>query len=272
VGQVTAVARSQHTLDLARELGAADDFTRDPIEAVREADLVYLATPVDVIVDLLPRVAAGVPRGALITDAGSTKRAICDTAARCMPREAEFLGGHPMAGSEEQGLAAAEADLFAGFTYFVMKPAEPLSAPVQRFYDLLDLLDTRLIVMEPDAHDRAVAAASHLPHLAAATLMNVVGALDDSGGSVLDSSGAGLRDSTRIAAGSPEMWLPICQTNQDHLVAMLSQFIETMTFLRDDLAEGRWDELGDALQRARDFRKRLEPRAGSEDSDDTETG
>ena len=265
VGEVTAVARSERTLALAREFDAADHFTRDPVAAVADADLVYLATPVDAIVDLLPRVAAHVPKGSLVTDAGSTKRAICEAAAACMPSHAEFIGGHPMAGSEQSGLAAADEELLTGCTYFVMTPDEPLSIPAQHFYDLLEALDTRPFIVSPQEHDRLVAAASHLPHLTAATLMNVVTALDDGTGSVLAAAGQGLRDTTRVAGAPPELWAPICRTNQDNLAAMLSQLIETLTFLRDDVAEGRWDELSDALRRASELRQRLHKPAPDDD-------
>ena len=267
VGEITAVARSEKTLALAREYDAADRFTRDPAAAVGEADLVDLATPVDAIVDQLPRVAARVRKGALVTDAGSTKRAICEAAAACMPPHAEFIGGHPMAGSEQSGLAAADEGLLTGCAYFVMTPDEPLSVAAQCFYDLLEALDTRPFVVSPPEHDRLVAAASHLPHLAAATLMNVVAALDDGAGSVLAAAGQGLRDSTRVAGAPPDLWAPICRTNQDNLVAMLSQLIETLTFLRDDVAEGRWDELSDALRRARELQQRLHEPAAGDDPD-----
>ncbi len=264
VGRIVAAARTKETLALARELGVADETTRDVQQAVSGADLVYLAAPVQATILILQTIGSRLEKGALVTDAGSTKAEICAAAEQAIPGTAEFVGGHPMAGGETSGIRAARPDLFRGAPYFLTTPEGSLSAAVQRFYDLLEHLEVCVCVVTPEEHDRLVSLASHLPHLAAAALMNVVISVDGAEGQVLGSAGRGLRDTTRIAAGSPEMWRDICRTNKQNISDALAAYIETLSFLREDLDAGRWDELYDALRRAAEARRRLDELPGSQ--------
>jgi len=212
---------------LAKDPARIDLATGSLEEAVVGADLVVLAMPVDA----MPKVAAALPdlRGAagghpvLVTDVGSVKGCVHrETAPIVEERGALFIGSHPMAGSEKVGLAFADAALFEGAPVIltasehVDTPPCPRAEALARFWERLG---GRVSRMDPSRHDRLVAAVSHLPHLAAAALIRVVFAREPEGGAYC---GGGLRDSTRVAAGPPEMWTGILADNRSVLAELLA--------------------------------------------------
>jgi prephenate dehydrogenase len=204
------------------------------LASVRGADLVVLAAPVRANIELLDRVQPFLAAGAVVTDAGSTKRAIC-VAAASYPA-IEFIGGHPMAGAARGGAVNARADLFEGRPWILTpRPGNP-SGAVGRLEAFVTGLRAVPHVMTPDLHDRFVGAVSHLPQLTASALMHVVGKLAGDAG--LELAGPGLVDTTRLASSPAGIWKDIAATNEDVLRDCLTELIRTLTDVRDSLATG----------------------------------
>ena len=221
--EIVGIGRDPARIDAARRDGAVDAVTTDLAAALRNADLVVLATPVRTLGRLLEDVARAVGPETIVTDVGSTKAALVTIAgrlARAYPLR--FVGSHPMAGSEQSGYAHARADLFHGATVIVT-PTET-SAPaavkmVTAFWEALGA--TRVLALDPDTHDRAVAAISHLPHLVAFALVDAVERLEPG---AFDVAARGFRDTTRIAAADATMWEEIFLANRGALAAGLDAF------------------------------------------------
>ncbi|HKX18057.1 MAG TPA: prephenate dehydrogenase/arogenate dehydrogenase family protein, partial [bacterium] len=176
--EVIGVARVPETIGTARARGAIDRGTTDPVEGVAGADLVVLATPPDLVVSMAREILPYLPAGAVVTDVASVKGTIVrEIEAVLDPSQGvAFVGGHPMAGNEGRGIGSAAEDLFEGSVYLVTRTPRTDPAAADRLAALAQALGARAIVMDPDAHDRAVARVSHLPYLLAAALM---GAAED---------------------------------------------------------------------------------------------
>jgi prephenate dehydrogenase len=210
--EIVAVGRQVERLQPAVGDGVVDRATADVALGVAGADLCVLCTPVTTLAALLPAVWGAAPAECVITDVGSTKAHIVDTAARLAAgRPLAFVGSHPMAGSEQSGYAAARPDLFRGALVVVTPGEAARPDAVKRVSELWEALGARVVAMEPRAHDRAVAAVSHLPHLVADALVAAVLRMDPR---FVDVAGAGFRDTTRIAASSPAVWREIFQDNR----------------------------------------------------------
>ena len=204
-------------------------------EAAGQAELVFLSQSIGRILDTLRHLDPLLRPGALVTDAGSTKNEIVDHA-RQFIRRGQFLGGHPMAGKELRGAAAAEAGLFQGCTW-VLTPDEPseLETPAARaFLDWLDRIGARLVALDCDEHDRVVAFTSHLAQLASTALASSVGE-NLSEERHLRVAGPGLRGMTRLALSSYDLWRDILATNAEHIDRALSRYVQKMEYIRDNL-------------------------------------
>ena len=255
-GLVTGVARSKATLDGALNVGAADEVTTDLEAAVRSADLVYLAAPVGAIPDLLQRIAGSVREGCIVTDGGSCKREICAAGDRLFI-DGRFVGGHPMAGSEQSGPLAARADLFEGMTYFLTPTRRTSASAVEAIRDLVQALGARPAIASPEAHDRTVAATSHLPHLAAVALARVVEQGLESDLRSLDGIGRGFLDATRLASGDPELWADICVANADEIQPCLDALNAELDALRSAVARRDRKRIVEILTSAHHAREQL---------------
>jgi prephenate dehydrogenase len=223
---------SPATVHVAIERGAIDEGASLADAAVR-ADLIYLAQPIGRILDTLRHIDELVQPGTLITDAGSTKSAIV-SAARQYIRRGVFLGGHPMAGKEKRGVAEADADLFRGRTY-VLTPDDPrsLESPAaQEFVEWIRRIGSLPLTMNAAEHDRVVSFTSHLPQLAATALAATVA---EQAGDNLAVAGPGLKDTTRLALSSFELWRDILATNSGPIEQALTAYIGKLEHLRDNL-------------------------------------
>ena len=205
----------------------------EPLSKIGEALVVVLATPVDVILELLPKLSAAINPEALILDTGSTKRAVMIAAA--MSGLKQFVGGHPMAGGAAPGPAGARAELFDEAPWFLTNPDAPDA--VQRAVKFVEALGARPVVLADygEEHDRLMAAVSHLPQVAASTLMAVV--MRVVGEHNLQWAGKGLRDTTRLAASRPEMWQSILGTNAAELKPLLKYYAAELSAIADRLED-----------------------------------
>ncbi|HLH19815.1 MAG TPA: prephenate dehydrogenase/arogenate dehydrogenase family protein [Bryobacteraceae bacterium] len=200
-------------------------------EAVAEADLVFLSQTIGRILDTIRHLDPLLKPGALVTDAGSTKCEIVDTARQAI-RRAQFLGGHPMAGKETRGAAAADAGLFRGRTWVLTpdEPAEMETAAAREFRGWLRRIGARITVLDADEHDRVVARTSHLPQLASTALAALL-----EGTPHTAVSGSGLLDMTRLALSSYDLWRDILATNSGHIDGALSAYIQELEHIRENL-------------------------------------
>lgn len=233
-GRVVGVS-SPPAIAAALARGAIDEAL--PLaEAASRADLIYLAQPIGRILETLRRLDPVVRPGALVTDAGSTKREIVSTAAMHL-RRCRFLGGHPMAGKEKSGVEEAEARLFAGRTY-VLTPQQPTDLDPD-FIEWVTRIGAVPVILDPAEHDRVVSLTSHLPQLASTALAATVGQhLKDH----FEVAGPGLMDTTRLALSSYGVWRDILATNTAEIERALTAYIGELEHIRDNLRTRRLQE------------------------------
>lgn len=247
---VTGDDRDPARADRARQLGAIDAVGVDA-----EAEITFVATPVGEVPEAARRaLAAG--RGA-VTDVGSVKRSI--VAAVDDPR---FVGGHPMAGSELEGVDGARADLFAGAVWVLTPGATTSDEAYAAVHAVVSSLGAEVISLPPERHDRLVAVVSHVPHLTAATLMHLADERADEHRALLRLAAGGFRDMTRIASGHPGIWPDICGDNREAIVDVLDVLIADLQRMREVVADDDRSALVGVLERAREARVSLPVRGG----------
>lgn len=247
--EVVGVTRVAETIDAAKSRGAIDRGTVSPEDGVAGAELVVLATPPDLVIPMAERVLPRLEAGTILTDVTSVKGEIVRSIeALAGPRGAAFVGGHPMAGNEGRGIAAADAALFAGAVYLLTPTARSSSGAVARLSDLARAIGARPAVLDPDKHDRAVAIVSHLPYLVAAALMGVSDGAEQA-------AGPAFLGATRVAGSPTALWTQICRLNQGPIAEALRAFRSELARLEAALADG--ERLGAMLERARAARARL---------------
>jgi prephenate dehydrogenase len=253
--RLTAVTRRTETLAAARASGAIDEGATDLITArLDEADVIVLATPVRTLLRQLPEVGRLARPGAVILDLGSTKEAVC-AAMEHLPEGLQPLGGHPMCGKETGGFASAEADLFTGTTFVLCPLPRTSGAALATAASLAEAVGSRVQLLDPAEHDRAVAAISHLPYLAAAGLVNAVTAAGDPLASSLAASG--FRDTTRVAASDPDMMLDILLTNREAVLGWLAAYTDQLGALEAMLRNGDEAALRTRLSQAQETRRAM---------------
>lgn len=258
---VTGIDEDAESLTVALQRGIVDAGFA-PAQADDEllgADLVVIATPVAAADAWLQRLAE-IGYAGVVTDVASTKAAIVADAKRLLGPSATFIGGHPMAGSERSGVTAADAELFRG-AYYVLTPADDTETEAyRRLHRLLTAIGARVIALDASAHDEAVAAISHVPHVAASALTNLAAQRASAGSDVLRLAAGGFKDMTRIAAGSPDLWTGICLDNRDAVARGLDELGEQLAEFAS-LVRGRdADGVRAWLARAADVRRSLPAR------------
>lgn len=222
-------------LRMARRRGVIDSAAPTLAAAMRGADLIVLALPVEVIITLLPTIARHAPPEAVITDVGSTKRSIV-AAARRAGLGARFVGGHPMAGSHRSGVAHADAALFEGAPW-ILCPGRATPAAVARVVALVRRLGARPVTETARRHDELVARLSHLPQLASVALVNAA-ARSRIAAPAVGLCGPAFRQMGRLAGSSPRLWEGILSTNQDAVASALKDLEREVRRLRSRLAGG----------------------------------
>ncbi|HSE96226.1 MAG TPA: prephenate dehydrogenase, partial [Methylomirabilota bacterium] len=236
----------------ARADGVVDRGTGELAEGVSEADVVVLCTPVGTLPGLVRAVWPALPPGSLLTDVGSVKRGVVEAAEACPPRPGvAFVGGHPMAGSERSGYAAATADLFEGRLTLLTRTARTPAAALDRLVTFWEALGSQVRILSVEAHDRGVALISHLPHLAAYAL---VAAAD---GDALGLAAQGFTDTTRIAASAETLWTDIFRENRRELLDAVDRYRGILARWEALLRQGDWSSLEAELERAREIREKL---------------
>ncbi len=231
----TVVGVDGESAGRALELGAIDEATTLP-GAVAEADAVFVAVPVDLLVEEVGRVLEHAPPGCVVTDAGSVKRALVSSV-----DDERFVGGHPLAGGEGAGVEHARADLFEGATWYLTPTPHTAGLRLEELHRLIGGLGARPTILDPATHDRVMAAVSHLPHVLANVLVGR--AAQALGGETLPAIGPSLRDATRVAGANPALWEGIYAANREALVEQLDEAAATLAEVRGWLAAGEHDRV-----------------------------
>ncbi|MDP9019299.1 MAG: prephenate dehydrogenase/arogenate dehydrogenase family protein [Actinomycetota bacterium] len=248
---VTGRDRDPRRADRALERGALDAVGDDP-----DAELTFVATPVGAVA---AEAATALKGGGVVTDVGSVKASIVQAVDH--PR---FVGGHPMAGSEQEGLDGADADLFSGAVW-ALTPVEGTAPGAHSLVrSVVTSLGAEVLELTPDHHDVLVAVVSHVPHLAAATLMGLAAGRAQEHRALLRLAAGGFRDMTRVAAGHPGIWPDICVENRQAIVELLAQLEEALSAMRELVAAGDRSGLLAALEHARAARTNLPVRAAGD--------
>jgi prephenate dehydrogenase len=250
---VVGVGRSSKRLEQAQHLQLIDSFETD-IQSLKNVDLIVVCTPVDRIVKDVTDVLQATPETTLVTDAGSVKASICHALAKIGGAAARFIGSHPLAGSHQSGFENADADLYIRRKCVVTPmPDSPktIQDSITSFWRALGM-DVRLLT--PEEHDRVLAFTSHLPHLAAAAVASLLNE------SAVDFAATGFRDTTRIAAGDPDLWSAIFSENTEQLVAATDDLIEVLQQYRGALTAGNFEDVQTLLKSAQHQRLLYENR------------
>lgn len=258
--QVVGVGRRVENLKTAVALGAIDRYVADPQEAVCGADLVILATPVDTYERHLREWAHCLSAGAIVSDVGSVKGTLVERSESAMPSGVHFVGAHPIAGKEKTGVAAGSDQLFRGARCILTPTKRTDSTALDRVTQLWGETGSIVLTMDPHVHDQILGAVSHLPHVAAFALMNALADLRDQQLSSLDlagHSGGGLRDTTRIAASSSEMWRDIFFWNRDNVVSYIDKYMRALEELKQLIKAGDAVGIEKSLERAKGEREKL---------------
>jgi prephenate dehydrogenase len=251
---VTGFVRRATTAKECLSLGATDVATRNLREAVTGADLVVLCTPIAQMAPLLEQICPFLTPGAMVTDVGSVKHSLVENLEPLASKaSAHFVGSHPMAGSEKTGVGAARADLFAGAVCVVTPTSRSNRNAVRRVAELWKSVGSQVLRLTPGQHDELVSRSSHLPHVVAAQLANLV-LHPQSAEHQARLCANGFRDTTRIASGSPEMWRDIALANRKNLRRAIDSFVDGLTGFKRALSNGDAEAISRFFEQAKSQR------------------
>lgn len=251
---VVGVSRRESTLKEAMQAGAVDEATLDLQAGTAGADMVLVATPVRSIVPVVSRVLPSLGQGAVVTDVGSTKSEVV-SAVQQLPSGERFVGSHPMAGSEQTGVANADAALYEGATVIVTPTPANRPSDVEIICSLWESLGSRVVRLDARVHDALVAGVSHLPHVLAALM--VAQLKDVPLSQVASVAGDGFFDTTRIASSDSRIWVDICLTNKDEILRFLDSFDKDLNTFRKHLEDRNEEALSDLFERSKETRGQL---------------
>lgn len=246
-GKIFAVDQDQSSLRLAHSLGIIDGI------GVKGSDLVILALPVGQFDKVLVELADELEDDCLITDVASVKLKAHKTIMKHLKPRQRFLGGHPMVGSEQSGFESSKSHLFENAYYF-LTALEDNDEDLSRLKAMVELIGAKYIEINPQRHDEIVARTSHLPHISAAVLVNV---LNDYNGGLIDYVGGGFRDTTRIASGNPDLWTDILMNNSEEIIRSIDLFIANLSQMRMALEENDSNKVKEQFKKAKDYREMI---------------
>lgn len=245
---------------VALERKMVDYLSDDLVELAEQADVILLSVPIQVSLKLIEELShINLKEGVLITDAGSTKSAIVTAAEKfLLPKNINFIGGHPMAGSHKSGAAAADIHLFEN-AYYIMTPCQATKADaVPRLTDLLSGTGARFVQIDAAEHDRVTSQISHFPHVLASSLMNQAGDYSQNHPFTNNFAAGGFRDMTRIAESEPGMWTSILMTNPEAILDRIAEFQDRLNQVSTVLKSGNKEAIWEFFERGRQTRKAME--------------
>jgi len=218
---ITGLCRTENSMKKAVELGAVDFASGDVEKVVGDADIIFLSPPVLQIVPMVKKILPYLKDGAIITDAGSTKKFIYDELKKILPPNIYYIAGHPMTGREKSGVTAASKDLFKNKAYVIVEDTGAPAEAHEKLMSILKLTESNFTILDINKHDRCASIISHVPHVTAAALVTLLNRAGNDLDSCLKLIGGGFKDTTRIASSNADMWADICITNADAIAANL---------------------------------------------------
>jgi len=255
-GKVIGIGRDPAKLKRAQELAAVDVFTTDLINGAAEADMVIVCTPVLAVVPIIEALAGSLKEGAIVTDVGSTKSQITRQAEAVLPDGRHFIGGHPMAGSEAEGVEAAVPYLFLDATYVVTPTENTHVKALDTLVRFAEGLGANVALMSPEQHDRSAAIISHLPHVISATLLKLASEEQADSGQVFQLAAGSFRDMTRISGSPPELWRDICLSSREAISDTIKRFEALLETVRAYIDSGDSEAIESLFFDAREIRAR----------------
>lgn len=257
--EIAIWARREVAVEEVRAMGVADVASTDLAAVATGANIVVFCVPIGVMPELARQIVSVIEPDALVTDVGSVKGPVVDALVPIFQNRGRFVGSHPMAGSEQSGLAASRADLFDGAVCILTPHPEADPQAVEELGRFWRLAGCTLDTLSPQEHDRSIGLVSHLPHLLAAVLVDFVCAEDPNS---INFCGNGFRDTTRVASGPPNMWTEILLSNRVALAGQLSRLVARLGDVSAQLASGNESIVREILTDARNQRE-LIPRKGN---------
>ncbi|HEU0059199.1 MAG TPA: prephenate/arogenate dehydrogenase family protein [Hyphomicrobiaceae bacterium] len=256
--RIVGHAQSETTRDTALRLGLVASVYASAAEAVEQADLVILCTPIGAYAPIVSSIAPALKTGAIVTDVGSVKGSVAREVGPCIPAGVHFIPGHPIAGTEHSGPHAGFAELFDG-RWCILTPSNAADpAAVERLKAFWMALGSQVEIMDADHHDLVLAITSHVPHLIAYNIVNTARHLERvTDSEVIKFSAGGFRDFTRIAASDPIMWRDVFLNNKEAVLEMLGRFTEDLTALQRAIRFGQGATLHQLFTEARATRRSI---------------
>jgi prephenate dehydrogenase len=245
--KIIGVCRHRDSLQKARQRGAIDLGTLNYKEAVQDAELVILASPVVQIIKMAELVMPYLQKGCLLTDVGSSKEEIVRSIENILPAHIYFVGVHPLAGSEQRGVTKAREDLFRGATCILTRTKKTNLPALKKISTFWKKMGCQIKILTPQRHDKIVALTSHLPHLAATQLVKTAKGN-------LDFAASGFLDTTRIASSHAEIWIDIFLTNKRHIVKAVDEYIKQLRLMRDLIVKEDIRKINIEFKRAKALR------------------
>jgi cyclohexadieny/prephenate dehydrogenase len=256
VTHISGYARSAETRAIAKDIGIVDTVHDTAADAVKDADLVVLCTPIGTYAELAREIGPYLKPGCTLTDVGSVKGAVVRDVAPHLPLNVHFIPGHPIAGTEQSGPRAGFAALFDNRWFILTPPPHADAAAVAKLKAFWEGLGSMVDEMTPEHHDLVLAITSHLPHLIAYNTVATASDLEEvTNSEVIKYSAGGFRDFTRIAASDPTMWRDVFLNNREAVLEMLGRFSEELSLLQRAIRWGDGDTLFELFTRARDVRR-----------------
>ena len=248
--------RKNPALEKGMREGVIDTLVYEIDESFAACDTLFLCAPVLTNIEVLRTLKPLIRETCIVTDVGSVKGNIQKEAIR-LGMEKNFIGGHPTAGSAKTGYANSTAELLKGSYYLLSPTAQTTEEHLNRLLSLLACTQSKCVVIDPDTHDDVTAAISHIPHIAAAALVNLVQNNDDEHSYMKTFAAGGFRDITRIASSSPEMWESICLSNKDSICCFLEKYIASLRGIQNDIQNENKEALHAFFPEAGDYRNSL---------------
>jgi len=251
--KLIAISGRQETISLAYEMGLIENDTMCAISDLYDCDCIFLCTPVQQNIAYLRQLKGNIKSDCIITDVGSVKSDIHKEVI-ALDMETNFIGGHPMTGSEKTGLSNANEYLLENAYYIISPTSKTSEQTIEDMRTFVASLGAIPLVLDYNTHDHATAAISHLPHIIAYSLVNLVRNLDDNQETMKTIAAGGFRDLTRIASSSPIMWQNICLSNQEQVLELIDNYVDALNKTRADIADADGDALLADFQSAKDYR------------------
>jgi prephenate dehydrogenase len=255
-----AYMRTRSRLMEAKEEAIVDVILDGIGEELSECDFIFLCTPVEYNADYLSKIQPFLKPGAIVTDVGSTKTDIHEAVIR-LGMEDWFVGGHPMAGSEKTGYENSTDHLLENAYYIITPTAKTTKEQTDRLVHIAEMIGSIPIVLDFHEHDFVTAAISHLPHIVASSLVNLVKDSDNQQGLMKRLAAGGFKDITRIASSSPEMWEQICMTNHQNLSLILERYIASLNQILDQLNKKNGSYINQLFETSKDYRNSFSEKA-----------